>query len=65
MFYYYKLDILLTGYLINFEVKNINSVNTFDHINNPITFHKYASNIWGAQGYILTKKHAKYILQKI
>jgi GR25 family glycosyltransferase involved in LPS biosynthesis len=66
-----ELDVLLLGYLIpfkisseykGFELKNKNKNN----VNNDLkyVYHNYPNDLWGAQMYMLTKKHAKYLLDK-
>lgn len=61
-----NLDILLLGYLTQFEIKS-NSM-YFDlksDMNNlKYTYHNYPDDLWGTQMYMLTKKSAKYILEK-
>lgn len=54
-----NLDILLTGYLINYNPGNFND-KTIDNIG----FYNYDNDLWGSQSYIITRKHAKYIVGK-
>lgn len=60
-----KLDILLLGYLIHFKL-NANNRNFDFKSNNDLKYiyHNYPNDLWGTQMYMLTKKHAKYILDK-
>jgi len=72
-----ELDVLLLGYLIPFKISseyngfelknNINNVNINNvnvNVNNDLKYiyHNYPNDLWGAQMYMLTKKHAKYLL---
>ena len=70
-----ELDVLLLGYLIpfkisseynDFELKNNNNNNNNNNKKNELkyVYHNYPNDLWGAQMYMLTKKHAKYILDK-
>lgn len=60
-----RLDLLLVGYLIDFNIKRAANDSAFSLLELPeITFHEYPENLWGTQGYICTKDHAKYILEK-
>lgn len=65
-----KLDVLLLGYLLPFKLDN--SVNyydfhkkeTNDQMNNKYIYYDYNNNLWGAQMYMLSRKQAKYLLDK-
>ena len=60
-----RLDLLLVGYLIDFNIKRIANKSDFALLELPeITFHQYPDDLWGTQGYICTKDHAKYIIEK-
>jgi len=61
-----SLDILLLGYLIQFKI-NSNYINfELKYKSNDLkyTYHNYPNDLWGTQMYMLTKKYAKYILDK-
>lgn len=58
-----ELDVLLVGYLLNHDIRTITSRNNFDVID-TITLHRYHDQVWGAQGYILTRKQAIKLLEK-
>jgi GR25 family glycosyltransferase involved in LPS biosynthesis len=61
-----NLDILLLGYLIPIEIKS--DYQNFEFKSNDsnlkYTYHNYPDDLWGGQMYMLTKKHAKYLLEK-
>jgi len=68
-----ELDVLLLGYLIpfkirpeynGFEFKSVNNDSNNNLNNNELkyVYHNYPNDLWGAQMYMLTKKHAKYLL---
>jgi len=55
----YKLDVLLTGYLIDRHPCKIDNSSIM-----TVGFYKFDNELWGSQSYILTKNHAKYLLNK-
>jgi len=60
-----NLDILLIGYLINFYPATIKvSNNSFKLLEQPLIFANYPNDLWGSQCYILTRNHAKYLINK-
>ena len=61
-----NLDVLLLGYLIQFKIESKHIMfNLKSHSNDlKYTYYNYPDDLWGAQMYMLTKKHAKYILDK-
>jgi len=62
-----NLDILLLGYLIPFKISSqYNGFELKNNNNNELkyVYHNYPNDLWGAQMYMLTKKHAKYLLDK-
>lgn len=66
-----ELDVLLLGYLIPFKITSqyngfeLKNKNNNDSNNNlKYVYHNYPNDLWGAQMYMLTKKHAKYLLDK-
>lgn len=55
------LDILLLGYLLHASVYNP----YFDCIKQlSYSFHPFPNDLWGSQMYLLSRRHAKYILEK-
>jgi hypothetical protein len=58
------LDILLIGYLMTFSPRNSYHFPTILQ-SEHYTFHSYPDDTWGTQGYILSKAHAAYILEKV
>ena len=65
-----ELDVLLLGYLIPFKISSqyngfeLKSVNNDSNNDLKYVYHNYPNDLWGAQMYMLTKKHAKYLLDK-
>lgn len=63
-----NLDILLLGYLLPLKLNNEVDYNEFPLIkhNNNINFDYYTfpNNLWGTQMFMLSKKQAKYLLDK-
>lgn len=65
-----ELDVLLLGYLIPFKISSqyngfeLKSVNNDSNNDLKYVYHNYPNDLWGAQMYTLTKKHAKYLLDK-
>lgn len=63
-----NLDVLLLGYLVPFKIDINNQY--FPMKNNVIsnvgeyTYHNFLDNVWGTQMYMLSKEHAKYLLDK-
>lgn len=57
------LDVLLIGYLINNipEAFGCQLIHT-DNLNNK--YYKYNDDLWGTQGFILTRSQAKYYIDK-
>jgi hypothetical protein len=64
-----KLDIVLLGYLSLFTIKDCGYTN-FPKIasevdtNAKVDYHEYPNELWGAQMYIISRSHAKYLLDK-
>ena len=58
-FDYMKLDILLLGYLLNRKIHH-----DIDFPSMSYTYHHYNDDLWGAQMYMVSRKHAKYFLEK-
>jgi len=57
----YQLDVLLLGYLINHSPLKSNNFNLFKGSGN---IYEYHDELWGSQSYVLTRKHAKYIIDE-
>jgi GR25 family glycosyltransferase involved in LPS biosynthesis len=61
-----KLDMILLGYLCNFKIEDY--FTHFDVIKptseRHYKFHRYPNDLWGAQMYMITRKHAKFLLDK-
>jgi GR25 family glycosyltransferase involved in LPS biosynthesis len=56
-----KLDILLLGYLISFKIDNSSYFKEV-YKNNDNAYYTYPSDLWGTQMYMLSRNHAKYLL---
>nr|QBK89602.1 MAG: glycosyltransferase family 25 [Pithovirus LCPAC001] len=64
-FDYMKLDVLLLGYLSIQKInKNITGFNLLKTENNGYRYYHFPNFIWGTQMYLLSKKHAKYLIDK-
>jgi GR25 family glycosyltransferase involved in LPS biosynthesis len=69
-FNYFKLDVLLLGYLITFSISEY--YNEFPLKNNiytktevfPFNYHEFNNDIWGTQMYMISRENAKKILDK-
>lgn len=58
-----NLDVLLIGYLINKKPEVFDCEQIYnDKLGN--TYYQYGTELWGTQGYILSKKQAKYYIDK-
>jgi len=62
-----ELDVLLLGYLIPFKISSEYNGFEFKSVNNDsnnlkYVYNNYPNDLWGSQMYMLTKKHAKYLL---
>ena len=57
------LDVLLLGYLIPYKVENDVHFPTIENSESkPYSFHRYPDDLWGSQMYMISRKHAKYLL---
>jgi len=65
-----KLDVLLLGYLTCFEIKEefvdfqLKNDNVTSNINFPYNYHNFPEHLWGTQMYLLSRKQAKFLLDK-
>lgn len=55
-----KLDVLLIGYLIDHDPKTTNKKVSTDCRNN--VYYDYDMDLWGAQGFMITRAHAKFLI---
>lgn len=60
---YSNLDVLLIGYLINYKPIAVKSQGIHDILHSS-SICRYDNELWGAQGYILTKGYAMYLVDK-
>ena len=58
-----NFDIILLGYLLNYELSNDNS--KILDINNKFKLHIYNDELWGAQMYLISRSYAKYLLDNL
>lgn len=56
-----NLDLLLLGYLLPF---NLHSNFSNYSLKSLYTYHSYPDDLWGAEMYMLSRKQAKYLLDK-
>jgi hypothetical protein len=61
-----SLDILMLGYLLPFKIEKNSShfPVLLTNKENSYNIHKYPQDIWGTQMYMITKKYAKFLLEK-
>jgi GR25 family glycosyltransferase involved in LPS biosynthesis len=64
-----NLDVLLLGYLLQCKPTDVNSKHLFPThelriSKSPFTYHSFPDDVWGTQMYMLSRKHAKYLLDK-
>lgn len=61
------LDVLLLGYLLRSSARMYSYLPQFTQIkanNNIFEYYNYSNDVWGTQMYMLSRKHAKAILNK-
>ena len=65
-----SLDVLMLGYLLPFKIDTSSSY-YLDHFplfsknnENNYSIHKYPDDIWGTQMYMISRKYAKFLLEK-
>lgn len=56
-----NLDVLLLGYLSEFYPREVNHLFP---LKEPYTYHNYHDELWGAQMYMVSRKHAQNLLEK-
>lgn len=61
-----ELDIILLGYLVNFKIDetHINDFKKIGNISSNFNIYNFPDYIWGTQMYIISKKYAKYLIDK-
>lgn len=59
-FFLFELDVLLLSYLLPFTIENTETPN-YPRLQWH-QMHEYPDDVWGSQMYIISKKHAKYLL---
>lgn len=59
-----ELDILLIGYLTDRSPVKVEGINCHNIIVQGMSICSYHDELWGTQGYIITRKHAEYVLSK-
>jgi hypothetical protein len=57
-----ELDILLLGYLLPDKPYCVNGYYPF--VDGSYSYHRYDNDLWGAEMYLITHAHAKYLLDK-
>ena len=67
-FDYLKLDVLLLGYLLPYKLQQDDNLilvlnSGKDEVTDPVySFKHYTDDLWGSQMYLISRKHAKYLL---
>ena len=59
-----KLDILLMGYLVPYRITDDNHYYPLKARNFKYSYHDYPDDLWGSQMYMMSRKHARFLLQK-
>jgi len=61
-----NLDLLLLGYLPHFKIEEYHGGFHLKHYfeNNNYKYHNYPNELWGAQMYMLSRAHAKTLIDK-
>ena len=62
-----NLDVLLLGYLMPFKIRADSEGFSTKHTVHPsasYTYHNFPDNVWGAQMYMLSRTHAKRLIDK-
>uniref|UniRef100_A0A6C0DJD3 Glycosyl transferase family 25 domain-containing protein n=1 Tax=viral metagenome TaxID=1070528 RepID=A0A6C0DJD3_9ZZZZ len=66
-----NLDVLLLGYLLQDRVSNLPPnfqkefpIKFLNDNKSPFIYHSFPEYLWGAQMYMLSRKHAKFLLDK-
>jgi hypothetical protein len=59
-----NLDILLLGYLLPFKIEPGNTHFGLLAEHQNLEYRKYPRDLWGAQMYLINRKHAEYLLNK-
>jgi len=65
-----NLDVLLLSYLTNFKITEefidfkLKNENMRSNENFQYNYHNFPDNLWGSQMYLLSRKHAKFLLDK-
>ena len=62
-----NLDVLLLGYLVPFKIGNDDPNFSPKHsitTSSTYKYHNFPHDVWGTQMYVLSKKQAKYLLDK-
>jgi hypothetical protein len=68
-FQYLELDILLMGYLLDKSIDHpeYSIIDTFSlnrAISTKYTYHNFPYHLWGSQMYMISRKHARFLLDK-
>lgn len=58
-----QLDVLLLGYLINFDIRPYYNFQLIEKMD-PYSYHEYPDDLWGAQLYMISRKYGQYLLDK-
>lgn len=62
-----NLDVLLLGYLVPFKIRADSNGFSTKHTVHPsasYTYHNFPDNVWGTQMYMLSRTHAKRLIDK-
>jgi hypothetical protein len=59
-----NIDVLLMGFLIPYKITDDNHYYPLKERNCKYSYHGYPPDIWGSQMYMVSRKHAKKLLEK-
>jgi len=57
------LDILMLGYLLPFKIEENNGYFNKIAEHQGLTYRKFPNDTWGTQGYLISRKYGKYLLE--
>lgn len=59
-----NLDVLMLGYLLPFKIDKHSNYYPIMYDDNDLSYHRYHDDTWGTQMYLISRKYAKFLLDK-
>ena len=59
-----ELDILLLGYLLSYSIHDYNPHFPLKHETETYKYHGYPYDLWGSQMYLVSRRHAKVLIDR-